>query len=315
MAARYAHSLYFHDKVIFFTDLPCEQSPITWILSQHHKVRIEDVRDGKPHTIYNCAEQFYQVEKMQVVMKHGSGKRRDPPPRHPNVAAEDTIFRIMAEDDPRTQAELGNDIEMTGTALDEWSAKEYKMLVEINTMKFSQNMDERCWLFGVSGEQRFVYANPQDRVLGIGFGVDRALSVREHWGQNKLGNALNEATKVLIARYENDVMCFFEWDFPHDRMPRRLPFIQRFTTRLIMLRLGYVHGPDLDPNSGHIRAEPYPLSTYTQNEPHRTQSVIRFKIDRREVTYDPSVEVIDRLVDSVGRVLEVYHKKKKNRVH
>jgi hypothetical protein len=74
---------------------------------------------------------------------------------------------------------------------DVWVAERYAIVLEGSYLKFTQNDDLKRQLLD-TGTRELVEASPRDRIWGIGFGKDRAGSVRERWGLNLLGKALVE---------------------------------------------------------------------------------------------------------------------------
>jgi ribA/ribD-fused uncharacterized protein len=74
---------------------------------------------------------------------------------------------------------------------DAWVTERYAIVLEGSYLKFTQNENLKRQLLN-TGTRELVEASPRDRVWGIGFGKDRAGSVRERWGLNLLGKALVE---------------------------------------------------------------------------------------------------------------------------
>ena len=77
-----------------------------------------------------------------------------------------------------------------------WVAERYAIVLEGSYLKFTENEDLKRQLLE-TGTRELVEASPRDRIWGIGFGKDRAESVRQRWGLNLLGNALMETRERI----------------------------------------------------------------------------------------------------------------------
>jgi len=109
-------------------------------------------------------------------------------------APEDTITKEILSagapaPHPRDLRTLGRKVPNFSDKI--WVAERYAIVLEGSYLKFTQNEDLKRQLLG-TGTRELVEASPRDRVWGIGFGKDRAESVRERWGLNLLGKALME---------------------------------------------------------------------------------------------------------------------------
>jgi len=56
-----------------------------------------------------------------------------------------------------------------------------------------------------TGESELVEASPMDKIWGIGFGAQKAPSVREKWGLNLLGKALMHARERIRKEEEGRI--------------------------------------------------------------------------------------------------------------
>src|SRR5437764_9215514 len=104
------------------------------------------------------------------------------------------LAEIMSSDDPKEIKALGRRIPNFDE--DVWKKERYKIIVEGNYLKFTQNeaLKERLL---ATGERELVEASPRDRVYGIGFGKANAPTQRKRWGLNLLGKALMEVRKRI----------------------------------------------------------------------------------------------------------------------
>jgi ribA/ribD-fused uncharacterized protein len=84
-----------------------------------------------------------------------------------------------------------------------WEARRFDIVVDGNTLKFSQHDEMRAFLLG-TGAQVLVEASPLDRVWGIGLKADdpRAEDPATWRGLNLLGFALGAVRNVLAGDSE-----------------------------------------------------------------------------------------------------------------
>ena len=127
---------------------------------------------------YNCAEQWMMASKARLFND------------------QETLAKIMATDDPRTQKKLGRAVKNFDEA--EWN-KVAKTCVHFgNRYKFEQNPKLKEILLATAGTT-LVEASPYDAIWGIGLTADdpRALT-RETWlGTNWLGEVLTNLREHL----------------------------------------------------------------------------------------------------------------------
>ncbi|KAG5653567.1 hypothetical protein H0H81_012256 [Sphagnurus paluster] len=87
---------------------------------------------------------------------------------------------------------------------DTWNMERERIVLEGNLHKFRQNEGLKQKLLA-TGNREFVEASPGDRIWGIGFGEERAISEKESWGLNLLGKVLGETRRILRQEVQNDV--------------------------------------------------------------------------------------------------------------
>ncbi|KAH0369893.1 DUF1768-domain-containing protein, partial [Aureobasidium melanogenum] len=163
--------------IFFFKD---DEQPFGF-LCQWYRCRFTDPTSGLEFT---CAEQFMMWNKAQLAGDEASAKV------------------IMATTSPRKQKQLGRDVE--GFNANAWDKIKLSVVEKGNYLKFTQctnvssmKMDEEGdpvalkRLLLETGDRELVEASRLDRVWGIGFDAQQALTTpREEWGYNLLGNAL-----------------------------------------------------------------------------------------------------------------------------
>ena len=106
----------------------------------------------------------------------------------------DTLEKILNAKSPNEVKKLGRSVCNFIEA--EWDKNKYKIVVDGNTAKFSQNEKLKKKLLD-TGSKILVEASPYDRIWGIGFNDDTALQNKDKWGQNLLGLALMEVRTKL----------------------------------------------------------------------------------------------------------------------
>lgn len=125
---------------------------------------------------FNCSEQAMMWEKCLS--------------SNDEVAAE----RVLAESEPRNQKGIGRSI--INFNVPKWDSTKYEIVKDILRHKFSQNAGLLKLLKKHTGDT-FVEASPYDRIWGIGFTKEDALSNKDKWGDNLLGKMLTELALEL----------------------------------------------------------------------------------------------------------------------
>lgn len=125
---------------------------------------------------FNCAEQYMMYCKAMVF--------GDP----------ETAIRILGTNSPREQKALGRQVSNFDAAF--WNRCSRYFVYEGNLMKFQQNQHLKEYLIN-TGEDFLVEASPFDRIWGIGFNEEQALSNLSNWGSNWLGEVLMEVRDTL----------------------------------------------------------------------------------------------------------------------
>ena len=74
---------------------------------------------------------------------------------------------------------------------EKWTEVRLDIVKRANVLKFSQNPKLLQKLLSHSPSCIFVEASPRDKIWGIGFAKDKALSNKNKWGLNLLGVALS----------------------------------------------------------------------------------------------------------------------------
>ncbi|TFK67574.1 DUF1768-domain-containing protein [Pluteus cervinus] len=86
---------------------------------------------------------------------------------------------------------------------DQWVAERDRIVLEGSLHKFRQSPELKAKLLA-TGDKEIVEASPRDRIWGIGYGENSALSRdRSTWGLNLLGMALVETRKILREEGES----------------------------------------------------------------------------------------------------------------
>jgi ribA/ribD-fused uncharacterized protein len=109
-----------------------------------------------------------------------------------------TAARILTAGHPKQAKDLGRQVRNFDQAA--WEAQRSDIVVDGNTLKFSQHHEMRAFLLG-TGDRVLVEASPLDRVWGIGLKADdpRAGDPARWRGLNLLGFALGEVRNVLVG--------------------------------------------------------------------------------------------------------------------
>lgn len=106
--------------------------------------------------------------------------------------------KILSESDPKQIKALGKQVKGFNDAI--WYQNHYKLILEINSAKFSQDAALRAWLLNHPNNTVFVEASPYDGLWGIKQKNDGQLNLTNiaHWqGFNKLGFAITEVLQNL----------------------------------------------------------------------------------------------------------------------
>jgi ribA/ribD-fused uncharacterized protein len=112
-----------------------------------------------------------------------------------------TAAKILAAGHPKQAKDLGRQVRNFDQAT--WEAQRTRIVVDGNTLKFSQHDDMRAFLLG-TGDRVLVEASPLDRIWGIGLKEDdpRAEDPARWRGLNLLGFALGDVRNVLADKDE-----------------------------------------------------------------------------------------------------------------
>lgn len=166
----------------------------------------------KPDTQHGWASQWYPSPfKARIditVPTHDIAIRTDeqyefPTAEHWMMACKAALFgddavlaKVLAADagDMRYVKALGREVQKFEDKV--WKAAREEAVFWGNMHKFRQNEELKETLLA-TGERVLVEASPRDRIWGIGFGEKRALDVKERWGLNLLGKALERVREVL----------------------------------------------------------------------------------------------------------------------
>lgn len=109
-----------------------------------------------------------------------------------------TAARILTADHPKQAKDLGRQVRNFDPAA--WDAHRFDIVVDGNTLKFTQHDEMRAYLRG-TGDHVLVEASPLDRVWGIGLQWDdpRTGDPAQWRGLNLLGFALGAVRDVLTG--------------------------------------------------------------------------------------------------------------------
>ncbi|VUC25128.1 unnamed protein product [Clonostachys rosea] len=150
--------------------------------------------DPGEHIWFNCAEQFMMYCK---AARFGDVERQN---------------RILASDSPKEQKALGKGT--LGFTNESWDQVKRQVVEEGNMAKFGQSRHLRGKLLS-TGDRMLCEAAGRDRVWGIGYTAKHAMSFRDHWGENLLGQALmavRERLREQSTRYQPWEECEKEGD-------------------------------------------------------------------------------------------------------
>jgi ribA/ribD-fused uncharacterized protein len=106
--------------------------------------------------------------------------------------------KILKTTVPKEQKALGRQVSNFNN--DVWFENRERIVRDGSYYKFVNSLLEKEDLKAQllkTGERELVEASPMDKIWGIGFGAQRAPSVREKWGLNLLGKALMHARERI----------------------------------------------------------------------------------------------------------------------
>lgn len=125
---------------------------------------------------YNCAEQYMMYKKAEL------------------FDDKEAMQQIMKEKYPGNQKAIGRRVKNFKREV--WDqASEDIMAIGLKA-KFEQNPHLMKELIKVK-DTILVEASPYDRIWGIGYSKENALSYVDKWGENRLGKVLNRVIKEL----------------------------------------------------------------------------------------------------------------------
>lgn len=103
---------------------------------------------------------------------------------------------ILKTNDPKKQKALGRQVKDFNP--DVWDAYKFKIVVQGNLLKFSQNESLKTQLLS-TGTKVLVEGSPYDKIWGVGLKFDdpRILDENKWQGENLLGKALMEVRDQL----------------------------------------------------------------------------------------------------------------------
>lgn len=111
----------------------------------------------------------------------------------------DTADKILATKDPKKAKALGREVKGYDDKV--WNEMRYKVMVDANKLKYSQNEDLKKLITSDDFKGKgFVEASPVDKIFGIGLHESDPLADDEkNWkGRNLLGKALDEVRNWLL---------------------------------------------------------------------------------------------------------------------
>ena len=111
----------------------------------------------------------------------------------------ETADKILATKDPKKAKALGREVKGYDDKV--WNEMRYKVMVDANKAKYSQNEDLKELILNPELKgKKYCEASPIDRVWGLGLGENDPLADDEkNWlGQNLLGKALDEVREWLL---------------------------------------------------------------------------------------------------------------------
>ncbi len=162
-------SIYFfcsHD----FSRYPTEAYPV-WVFSNWYLSKYVHNR-----YTYSCVEQEMMHQKALI------------------FGDVTTADKILAASHPGEMKKLGRQVKNYNDKV--WAEKRYQIVYEAVYAKFTQDEKVASILLGTKNG-RIVEAASYDRIWGIGYSVNNALSNKARWGQNLLGKALMQVRGEL----------------------------------------------------------------------------------------------------------------------
>lgn len=117
----------------------------------------------------------------------------------------DTAEKILKTKNPKTAKQLGREVKNYDDSV--WNEMRYKVMVDANKAKYSQNPDLKKLILSEEFKDKgYCEASPIDRIWGIGLAQDNPLADDEtKWrGQNLLGKALNETREWLLKQEKDE---------------------------------------------------------------------------------------------------------------
>jgi hypothetical protein len=102
--------------------------------------------------------------------------------------------KILKEYSPRVQKKLGREINNFNEVI--WDSCKYNIVKKGLIEKFKQNSELREYLLSYKGFS-IIEASPVDRIWGIGFSSNDAISNINNWGENLLGKILTELSNEM----------------------------------------------------------------------------------------------------------------------
>ena len=112
----------------------------------------------------------------------------------------ETAEKILKTKDPKKAKALGREVKGYDDKV--WNEMRYKVMVDANKAKYSQNEELKQLITSEEFKGKgYVEASPLDHIFGIGLSENDPLADEEkHWlGQNLLGKALDEVRTWLLS--------------------------------------------------------------------------------------------------------------------
>lgn len=116
----------------------------------------------------------------------------------------DTAEKILNTKNPKTAKQLGREVKNYDDSV--WNEMRYKVMVDANKAKYSQNPDLKKLILSEEFKDKgFVESSPKDLCWGTGFAENHPdADNEEKWkGKNLLGKALDEVRNWLIEQGKN----------------------------------------------------------------------------------------------------------------
>ena len=116
----------------------------------------------------------------------------------------DTAEKILKTKNPKTAKQLGREVKNYDDSV--WNEMRYKVMVDANKAKYSQNPDLKKLILSEEFKDKgFVESSPKDLCWGTGFAENHPdADNEEKWkGKNLLGKALDEVRNWLIEQGKN----------------------------------------------------------------------------------------------------------------